>query len=49
MNSRIVLVLTIVLAFALAGVPAVSARIVECDGPVQAGQICPPQVTGEPR
>lgn len=31
----------ILLAFALAGAPAASARIVECEEPVQAGQLCP--------
>jgi hypothetical protein len=50
MKDRMVLVLMMVgLAVALAGVPAASARILECEDPVQAGQICPPQVAGESR
>ncbi len=50
MKRLMVLVLTtIVLAFALAGGPAASARIVECEDSGQPGQICPPQVAGESR
>jgi hypothetical protein len=48
MKTRMVLVVTmILLAFALAGVPAASARILECEDSGQAGQVCPPQLAGE--